>query len=250
MRSFRFVLQAFAFFTLSCTSASAQDIPFFSVFPKISETRWYISNGWANGEHQSCEWRKELVSGQNGNLVLTLSNMHKGHVRRIGCAEIQSKRKYGYGRYEARMKASFGSGLNSAFFTYIGPPQGVPDHDEIDFEFLGKNPRLLQVGFWRKGKNYDMKVVDLGYDASTEFHTYRFDWHPDKIIWYVDDKEIHRTSAGSPIAKNEGKIFFSLWSGGKGMDDWLGPFKYTSKKSAEIERVSFTPFTPEQNDSK
>lgn len=249
MRCFKPVLYASLIFGVLTAPlpAAADDLPFFGIFPRVAERIWYISNGWSNGEHQSCEWRKELIGGHEGALTLTLSDRHKGHVRKIGCAEIQSKARFGYGRYEARMKTVAGSGLNTAFFTYTGPSIGT-EHDEIDFEFLGKKNNLLQVGYWRNAKNYDVKVIDLGFDVTADFHSYGFEWYPDKIIWYVDDTEIHRSTAGNPIPVHKSKLFFSLWSGGKGMKDWLGRFKYTGPKTAEVTGVKFTPF-PEEKDT-
>ncbi len=51
------------------------------------------------------------------------------------------------------MKAATGSGLNSAFFTYIGPTDKKP-HDEIDFEVLGKNTGKVQTEpvYFRQGR--------------------------------------------------------------------------------------------------
>ena len=32
-------------------------------------------------------------------------------------------------------------------------------------------------------------MYDLGFDASEDFPTYAFEWHKDKIIWFVDGKD-------------------------------------------------------------
>lgn len=226
-------------FTLS--GAKADDIPFYTYRGIIDKSLWYVSNGWSNGDHQSCEWREKALSENNKGLRITLSDKG-GKIRPIACGELHSHENFGYGRYEARMKTAEGSGLNTAFFTFTGPPLGDKEHDEIDFEFLGKNPRLVQASYWRNAVNYDIKVIDLGFDTSADFHDYVFEWHPDKIIWYADGKIIHETSGKNPIPVNPGKLYFSLWSGAKSIDDWLGPFAYTTPKTAEIAWVKFTPF--------
>lgn len=238
------MLKRISLTALSCmaiSSAWAEEIPFFVKFPHIDKKLWYISHGWSNGTHQSCEWRKELIEGIDGQLELSLSDNHHGRIDTIGCAEIQSTGTFGYGRYETRMKAAYGSGLNTAFFTYTGPPHGVKSHDEIDFEFLGKENNLLQVGYWQNGINHETKIVELNFDASKEFHTYAFDWSPNEIIWYLDGNEIYRTTGKNPLPSNKQKLYFSLWSGGKGTEDWLGRFQYEEPKSAQIDWVSFTP---------
>jgi len=230
-------------FACLCGAALAEDkLPFFSPYPQFDEEVWYLSHGWANGPHQSCEWRAEAVSAKDGGVQLRLAD-EGSDVRAISCAEIQSQDLFHYGRYEARMRTAAGSGLNTAFFTYIGPPLGVDEHDEIDFEFLGKDPHTVEVTFHRAGEQYDAIEVPLGFDASAEFHNYAFEWRPDGIKWFVDDKLVYETPPGTEVPLNPGKIFLSLWSGDESLNDWLGRFRYQGPVTAQIEWVRFTPFS-------
>ena len=41
-------------------------------------------------------------------------------------------------------------------------------------------------------------MYDLGFDASQGFHTYGFDWQPDKITWYVDGKAVYTAYSDIP----------------------------------------------------
>lgn len=230
-----------AFLSLSPVQAQADPVPFFSPYPHIDRTTWYLSDGWANGDHQSCEWQaKSIIAIDNQTIRLRLSDT-AGKTRPYSCGEIQSTTRFGYGRFEARIKTAAGSGLNSAFFTYIGPPQHVKEHDEIDFEFLGKNPHSLQLGYWHDGKNYDAKVIDLGFDPSEKFHDYAFEWTPKSITWFADGHEIYTTSGEHPLPRNPQKLFFSLWSGSDIEDDWLGHFTYTHPVMMDINHAGFTP---------
>lgn len=224
------------------SSIRAETIPFFAQFPNIDLSHWYISHGWANGSHQSCTWRSDHIEAKGGYLFLKLSDQ-KTPERDYSCAEIQSKKRYGYGRYEARMRTAVGSGLNTAFFTYIGPSQGVEEHDEIDFEFIGKKNNLLQVTYHRAGRQAKVVDINLPFNPSEDFHTYRFDWLPDQISWYVDGKLVYQTpeTEADDIPVHQSKIFFSLWSGAKSINDWLGPFKYKEEKEASVAWVRHTP---------
>lgn len=239
----RHLIKTFSIYLLFISPpALADEIAFFDALDKLAVSTWSISDGWTNGDHQSCEWRKELIENYKGSLRLNLSDRHKGHISKIGCSEIQSIKRYSYGRFEAKMKTAVGSGLNTAFFTYIGPPNGIKEQDEIDFEFLGKSNDLVQVGYWRNATNYDVKIIKLNFDPSREFHIYAFTWLPNKIIWYVDGKEIHRSSPNNPIPMNPGKIIFSLWSNSPQLDDWMGHFTYSEPKKAEIEWVRYSTY--------
>jgi endo-1,3-1,4-beta-glycanase ExoK len=220
--------------------AVADTTAYMKTFTSIDKSFWYISNGWANGDYQSCEWREGAIAVSGGFLHMTLSD-HGGIQRPIGCAEIRTNQRPGYGLYEARMRAAAGSGLNTAFFTYVGPPQGVPQWDEIDFEFLGKDTHSVQTNFYTDGKSQGGVVVPLGYDASAEFHNYAIDWRPTKIRWYVDGKLVHESPDGAPIPSHPGSLFFSLWSGAQQEDAWLGAFHYTQPATADVEWTAFTP---------
>jgi len=162
-------------------------------------------------------------------------------VRPIGCPELQSKQRFGYGRFEARMRTAAGSGLNTAFFTYIGPPLGVKEHDEIDFEFLGKDPTTVELSHWANGVRIAPYVHKLGFDASKGFHTYAFEWTRSYIKWFVDGKQVYATAVDAKIPRNDAKLFFSLWSGTQIENAWMGPFTYNGPVTAEVAWVKYTP---------
>jgi endo-1,3-1,4-beta-glycanase ExoK len=223
------------------TSAKAEDgTGFVEMFQYLSHDRWYVSNGWANGDYQSCEWRENAIATSRNDLRLTLSD-RGGKVRPLGCPEIRTKARLGYGLYEARIRIAAGSGLVTAFFTYVGPPTGSPEHDEIDFEFLGKDPHTVNINHFTNGKPYDGKVIQLGFDASQTFHNYGFEWTPDKIRWFVDGKVVSETPVGAKIPRNPGNLYFMLWSGSKVQDAWMGPFSYIAPVTADVEWAAYTP---------
>jgi endo-1,3-1,4-beta-glycanase ExoK len=239
-RTLRLVLFLLTTLVAACANAAdADDKGFRDMFAHLDLNRWYISNGWSNGDYQSCEWSANAVSA-GGELHLRLSEPG-GKLRNYACPEIRTGKKLGYGLYEARMRTASGAGLNTAFFTYIGPPNGVPEWDEIDFEFLGKDSHSVQLNYYANGKAQLGKLFPLGFDASQDFHNYAFDWAPDKIRWYVDGKLLYETPADAKLPHNPGFLFLSLWSGSQVEDAWLGHFNYTSPVTADIAWTAYTP---------
>lgn len=219
-------------------AADAKQLPFFSVYPAFDKVHWRASDGWSNGEHQSCEWKAANLTPLKGNLQLRLSD--KGAtLRPYSCAELQSTGLSRYGRYEARMRAAAGKGLNTAFFTYVGPPVGVPAHDEIDFEFLGKDTHNVEITYWQNGEKHDPVDIPLRYDASAEFHNYAFEWSPTSIRWYIDNHLVHETPVGATMPDNPSRIYLSLWSGSAVEDSWMGHFTYQKPVTAEVAWVKF-----------
>ena len=127
---------------------------------------------------------------------------------------------------------------------------------EIDFEWLIADPSVIYVGTWtgprgalkRIGRTLNLaegtiyattyreghegtrhpltgqqnlpeaiQAID-GYDASSQFHTYGFDWHPDHLRWWMlhpvtSDTVVLWDYHGSPrgIPRNESKYRLNFW---------------------------------------
>jgi endo-1,3-1,4-beta-glycanase ExoK len=208
-------------------------------FDRLDRDRWFVSDGWTNGEHQNCTWSKDQVRLADGILRLGFANeklKERDHV----CGEVQTNQRFGYGTYEIRMKAAAGSGLNTGFFSYIGPVQKQP-HDEIDFEVLGKDPSKVQINQFVNGKSVgDAKLVEVSGGADQGFHDYAFVWEKDAIRWYVDGKQVGEATDPAKLPTHPSKIFVSLW-GSDTLSDWMGPFAApTAPVAAEVDRVAFT----------
>ena len=161
---------------------------------------------------------------------------------RPSMAEMRTQEHFGYGRYETIMRPTGESGSVTAFFTYTGPPFGDP-HDEVDIEFVGARPNRVEFNYFKNGKPSKKSLrYDLGFDASAEMNLYGFDWLPDKIIWYVNGIEVHRTQKdGSDIPTNAGKLYISAWTGTERMFSWTGEPDFDSVTQADFECISFTP---------
>jgi endo-1,3-1,4-beta-glycanase ExoK len=233
-------LSLFGALLLGASSAIAQQAgstSFVENFDKLDRGVWYISDGWNNGAHQNCTWSKDQVKVDGGSLRLSFAE-GKSKDRNYLCGEIQTKKRYGYGTYEARMKAGTGSGLNSAFFTYIGPAD-KQQQDEIDFEVLGKNASQVQVNQYVKAKGGNEKLVPIGSRADGEFNDYAFVWEPGRLRYYLNGKLVQDVTDPSKIPSSPQKIFFSLW-GSDTLTDWMGRFAYTKPTKLEVERVAYT----------
>lgn len=206
-------------------------------FDRIDKKIWYVSDGWDNGSHQNCTWSKKQVAVQNGVLELTFEQRKAGK-RDYACGEIQTRKRFGYGTYEARIKTAEGSGLNSAFFTYIGPADKQP-HDEIDFEVLGKDSGKVQVNQYISAKGGNEKLVDVDGGANTKFNDYAFIWEQGRLRYYLNGTLIQDVTDPAKIPVNAQKIFFSLW-GTDTLSDWMGKFDYQGSAKMLIDRVAFT----------
>ncbi len=212
----------------------------YAEFTNGMPANWECANGWTNGSMFNVTWRKDNVTFNDGNMQLIIDNdkTPTGGIPYSG-GEFRSKDFYGYGRYEVCMKPIKNDGVVSSFFTYTGPTDNNP-WDEIDIEFLGKDTTIVQFNYFTNSQGNHEYIHDLGFDASENFHTYAFEWHEDKIIWFVDNVEVYTASENIPVTKS--KIMMNAWCG-TGVDGWLNAFNDTTVPLvAEYQWVKFTPF--------
>ena len=124
-------------------------------------------------------------------------------VRQFTSASIATRRRYLYGRFVAEVRPSNISGLITGIFLHRNAPR-----QEIDLEFLGKDTtKVLANVYYNPGDEgtkleYGYRgtpaLIDLGFDATLEFHRYEIEWCSDFIRWRVDGRLIHERVMWEP----------------------------------------------------
>ncbi|WP_372237767.1 glycoside hydrolase family 16 protein [Paenibacillus sp. P46E] len=204
-------------------------------FSAFNTELWNKTDGYSNGDMFNCTWREDNIKfAGDGLMTLSITSPSSGE---FDGAEYRSLDKYSYGRYEIQMKPAANPGVVSSFFTYTGPSEGEP-WDEIDIEFLGKNTQQMQLNYFTDGVGKHEQVIDLGFDASQEFHWYGFDWKKNSITWYIDGRPVH--TATENIPSTPGRIMMNLWNG-TGVDSWLEPFDGKVPLYAYYDQFRYTP---------
>lgn len=210
---------------------------FFDGFERFDRGRWYVSDGWANGDWQNCTWSSRQLKLGEGELTLAFeARPYKD--RDYSCAEIQTHERFSYGIYEARMRTGSGSGLNAAFFTYIGPVDNQP-HDEIDFEVLTRDTSRVSLNTYVGGQPRHGAEVEVPGGTEDDFVHYAFVWEEDRIRWYVNGELVHEAAGTDTLPSHPQKIFFSLW-GSDTLTDWMGPFEDPGRVEMTVDWVAFT----------
>jgi beta-glucanase (GH16 family) len=202
---------------------------------------WYLSN-FDMGENFVTGWRSELISDDGpGRVGLTLEPASADATKPFLGAEMQRRDGHHYGTYEVVMRPGRGDGLVSAFFTYTGPHFGDP-HDEIDFEFLGRDTTRVWINVFKDGDQMGGRWVPLGFDAASAPRLYRFEWRPDEIVWFAQGEEIARVPKETfPIPETPGRLFVNIWAGNEGMAEWLAVAPDDLQAMAEVRCVSYRP---------
>ncbi len=218
-----------------------ENTPILERFERHDNHVWWRTDDRAGGKPTNdTGFRKENIHIAGGRMALRLTDAdHRG--RGNTGASYKSRGLYHYGRYDAVMKPARGAGVISAFYTYTGPVYGDP-HDEIDFEFLGRNTKEVQLNYFVNGAPQLGLGVPLGFDAADDFHLYTIIWAPGRIVWKVDNREIYRIEG--PLAatpQHPGKIIADIWAA-KDLNKWAGRLDDQALPATAIVRcISFQP---------
>ena len=170
----------------------------------------YNSNLWSQSsdiEHCSdgaCfEARPDhLLYGASG--LTTVMDQHPCNETKAGCCiggkcasyaagHLRSADSYTYGHWSvvARIAhAPAGGPTPSNAFTCFGAYVAAPAHNEISMCWEGTSQSTLGAAYWYSNAEHKTDI-DLGFDASQDFHTYEVDWSPTTIVWSVDGKALH-----------------------------------------------------------
>jgi len=196
-------------------------------------TDWDIDASWLGVSYRA----RNIAYGQHG--LSLVSRREASRVSTHSSAEFQYVGAYGYGRYEAVLRASDAPGVVTAFFVYTGADRGEP-HDEIDVEIIGRDPLSLHTNFFRNGKVSPIDIA-LGFNAAKGDHLYAFEWLPDSITWSVDGVPIRRVTADeAPIPTTTGRVMASLWAANRSSVEWVGTPTFETA-TANVRCISHVP---------
>ena len=185
-------------------------------FDYFDEKKWFLRNDTFPGNLALFSPSNfEVKDGSGARITVCKENMG---VREFSSSALTTRDSFLFGRFEAVVKPSRAEGLITGIFLHRDSPR-----QEIDVEFLGKDPNKMLVNvYYNPGCNnsrfdYGYRgtpaLVELGFDATKEFHTYAIEWSPNQIKWYVDRKVVHSRYNWhpTPIPHLPMRFHINLW---------------------------------------
>lgn len=157
------------------------------------------------------------VSEPGTHALLTLRE-EQTQVRRLTSGAIASRASYRYGRFRAELCPSGVTGAVTGLFLHRNAPR-----QEIDIEFLGKDTTTMLINvFYNPGPEgtkleYGYRgtptLIELGFDATDDFHVYEIDWQPTGIRWLVDGEAVYERTPWNPtpIPDQPLQLNLNLW---------------------------------------
>lgn len=138
----------------------------------------------------------------NNSLELVFNN-EASSVREFTSGALLSEENFLYGRFKVKLRPSNVDGLITGIFLHRNSP-----HQEIDIEFLGRDTTKMLINVYYNpgisGTKFEYGYrgtpvfIDLGFNASEEFHTYEIEWNKNSIKWFVDGMIIYERGIWSP----------------------------------------------------
>ena len=122
-----------------------------------------------------------------------------------GGAEIESMEYYGYGIYRARIMTADAPSSITGFYLYRSPDL----YAEIDIEIYNDGTGDVDFVTYADGRRTHYTQKRLTFDPSAAFHTYRFDYNPGSVKFYVDGALMAVYTDGVPSASM--KLLVNTW---------------------------------------
>jgi beta-glucanase (GH16 family) len=225
--------------------------------PKLDRTKWKFGDIWSNGTLPGNKERQcyvpSAVSQLDGKLRLTATkefvsakqckaakfdlDYKSGMITTAGCnqyerqAECLSLRQFGqtYGYFEMMAKLPKGKGLWPAFWLLPTDASWPPEIDVV--EVLGHEVSKLFVTYHFKdaaGQHRKVGGPHVGPDLSASFNAFGLDWQPNKLVWYLNGRELFRHT-GDNVSSKRMYVLINLAVGGvwPGDPDASTPFPST-----------------------
>lgn len=211
-------------------------------FDTLDTTRWQTASHTFT--ENAAQFDPSMVTIEDGYLRLGLepASSPTADGREYIGGELRTLEFFGYGRFEARIRFAPGSGVVSSLFTFYdhyADPDLPENWNEIDIEFLGKDPSHVQfnVIHWNEAnqRTTHEEHVATEFDPSAEFHDYAIEWLPTEVRFYIDDQLVHsQTDQIEEFLTLDSRLMMNVWpvQNTPNLTAWAGEFSPSSVPTA------------------
>lgn len=212
---------------------------------------WEIAN-WANGSPFACPFSTRQVVAKRGmNLVLTVGPSASTQYA-CEAAEVRTNDFFEHGCYRAVLRPGRTAGVVSSMQAFSGALDngGNGEHNEISIQFRGTDTTRLYLIIWTNGRLAGQHVVNLGFDATYEFHTYGFAWTAEGVDFVVDGRLVWRRPTGARVSASyvptpslsdaKLKAIFNTWAVDASAEKVAG-FYQGQASTTEVAAFSYMP---------
>jgi beta-glucanase (GH16 family) len=220
-------------------------------FDTLDSSAWQLQTFTYDGNE--AQFSAQNASVASGVLTLSLTAAASGSAKPYLGVEMRSAKTLHYGKISARMRFATGSGVVTGLVLFYTPYPNC-DWNEIDIEHLGRSSNTSQLnamvylGTPMAGcatsvtPTQDPLVVNLGFNAETDFHLYDVEWTPAGVKYFADGALLRTWTANSARLQEPLTILLTLWASSSA--DWAGPLTPTSAPtSADVDWIKVYDYT-------
>jgi beta-glucanase (GH16 family) len=143
-------------------------------------------------------------------------------------AEIESMDYYGYGTYKARIRTADAPSSITGFYLYRSPDF----YAEIDIEIYNNGTGNVDFVTYANGRRTHFRTKLMAFDPSADFHTYRFDYNPGVVKFYLDGDLQQTWTDGVPDASM--KLLVNTW-----FPSWLEGLAPPTNRFTRVDWISY-----------
>ncbi|GMV27219.1 MAG: hypothetical protein AMXMBFR58_32500 [Phycisphaerae bacterium] len=154
----------------------------------LDGSKWRAENAALVKNNEQQYYHPSHVTVADGFMTIKSSNTPMGgRPYTSGLIETKGRFNQQFGRIEMRARLPRTKGMWPAFWMLPASNQWPPEIDIM--ELLGHQPnKVYMTHHWGTWPNVQSEGDSYtGPDFSADFHTFRADWYPDRIEYYIDD---------------------------------------------------------------
>jgi len=221
-------------------------------FDTLDTSRWQAQTFTFDGNQ--AQFSTENAAVANGVLTMSLTPAPSGAAKPYLGVELRSAKTLTYGKVSTRMRFAHGSGVVSSLVLFYTPYPNC-DWNEIDIEHLGKTTNSSQLNAMvftgtpnpscttSVSPTQDPQVVDLGFNAETDFHNYDIEWTPESVKYFADGVLLRTWTAKISLLKLPETILLTIWASSSA--DWAGAIASDSAPtSADVDWIKVYDYVP------
>jgi beta-glucanase (GH16 family) len=204
-------------------------------FDTLDSSAWQLQTFTWDGNQATFSTENAKVA--DGVLTISLTAAPSGAAKPYLGVEMRSVKTLTYGKVSARMRFAAGSGVVSGLVLFYTPYPNC-DWNEIDIEHLGKSSNSSQLNAMvytgtvnptctaSVSPTQDPQVVDLGFNAETDFHVYDLEWTPAGVKYFADGVLLRTWTSNIALLRLPETILLTIWASSSA--DWAWALSETS----------------------
>lgn len=136
-----------------------------------------------------------IRTAREDTIVGWLNNAVYNYTSGVVASEGKFSQRYGY--FEVRAKLPTTKGSAPAFWLIDFSKNLTDEIDVVEVPGLQKGVEVVQNIHWEKYQNPHYQPLSDG-NSGSKYRYYGVLWEPERVVWYIDGKEVFRSTVGSP----------------------------------------------------